>query len=434
MNFFQHADRYCFDCDIKFQTINVYRAHKKHYCNSRRSDGQTTPKSELTPNSSGAAISPQSMNRSDTPNAPFIQPPENFIVLHTNPIMIIPHALIQSGRVFQGPMSVFSAGLSNSENNCYIAENGSLRVVATAVVPEVLKTPKQGPRPRTPVVTAGPTEKPPKIINNNNNEHKHIKKDSPKETTPLDLSLRKTPPSSKRQRVIDEDIEPLEVRDLSMDSRNSLTPEQIVCAPSLPNSPSMSPSPKRRLLSPRSSATVSVPIESPIPNILPEQLSVRAMFPPELARTLEMAIKTAAANAVAKQLDNSKTPISASTSSSSPQIYVKQGSWKCKECNIVFCKYENYHAHKQHYCSARNQDSELDGKSASLSPIMPQNPAENAQVGSYQQLICAACGIKYASLENLKAHQKHYCGKGAANLSVLENQVCCFRSKWITDM
>lgn len=406
--------------------MNVYRAHKKHYCNSRRSDGQVTPNPELTPNSSGAAISPQSLNRSETPNTPFIQPPENFIVLHTNPIMIIPQSLIQSGRLFPGPMSVFSAGLSNSENNCYIAENGSLRVIATAVVPEVLKTPKQGPRPRTPVGTPVPIEKPPKSINNNNNDHKHVKKDGSKETTPLDLSLRKTPPSSKRPRLIDDDIEPLEVKDLSMDSRNSLTPEQIVCAPSLPNSPSMSPSPKRRLLSPRSSGTVSVPIESPIPKILSDQMNVRTMFPPELARTLEMAFKTAAANAVAQQLDNTKPPISASTSSSSPQIYVKQGSWKCKECNIVFCRYENYHVHKSHYCSARNQDSEQDGKSVSLSPIMSQNPAENAQVVSYQQLICAACGIKYASLENLKAHQKHYCGKGAANVAVHENQVSDF--------
>lgn len=361
------------------------------------------------------------MNRSETPNATVIQTSENFIVLRTNPIMIIPYALFQTGQMFQGPMSAFSTGASNSENNCYVAENGSLRVIATAVVPEVLKTPKPGPRPRTPVVTPAPIEKPPKSINNNNNDTKHIKKDCPKETIPLDLSFRKTPPSSKRQRI-DDDIESLEVKDLSMDSRNSLTPEQIVCAPSLPNSPSMSPSPKRRLLSPRSSATISVPSESPILNMLPEQMNLRPMFTPELARTLEMALKTAAANAVAKQLDNAKIPISASTSSSSPQIFVKQGSWKCKECNIVFCKYENYHAHKQHYCAARNQDSDLDGKSASLSPIMSQNPAESAQ--AYQQLICAACGIKYASLENLKAHQKHYCGKGAANVSVHENQVC----------
>lgn len=332
--------------------------------------------------------------------------------------MIIPYSLIQTGQFFQGPMSALAFGTVNSENTCFVAENGSLRPVATAIVPEVIKTPKPGPRPRTPVVTPAPVEKPAKPINNNNNEPKHIKKDVPKETTPLDLSLRKTPPSSKRR--IDDDVEPLEVKDLSIESRNSMTPEQIVCAPSLPNSPSMSPSPKRRLLSPRNIAptAANVSIES-IPNIIPEQLSLPPIFPPELARNLEIAFKAAAANA-AKQLEIPKPPITASTSAASPQIYVKQGSWKCKECNIVFCKYENYHAHKQHYCSARNQETELDGKSASLSPIITPNPTESAQV-AYQQLICAACGIKYASLENLKAHQKHYCGKGAAN--VLDNQV-----------
>uniref|UniRef100_A0A182JKP9 Zinc finger protein ush n=1 Tax=Anopheles atroparvus TaxID=41427 RepID=A0A182JKP9_ANOAO len=118
-----------------------------------------------------------------------------------------------------------------------------------------------------------------------------------------------------------------------------------------------------------------------------------------------------------------------------PQIFVKQGDSKCKECNIVFCKYENYLAHKKHYCSARNQD---DGDHAKISPpISPQTlgsatgtvvgspagsissggPGARNSVGvvggpvAYQQLICAACGIKFTSLDNLTAHQMYYCPK-----------------------
>lgn len=111
------------------------------------------------------------------------------------------------------------------------------------------------------------------------------------------------------------------------------------------------------------------------------------------------------------------------------QIIVKQGVSKCKECNIVFCKYENYLAHKKHYCSARHQqpaaaalpqlqadaepshsqpgDSERD-----RSPTFPAIAASLQHAPTtYQQVICAACGIKFTSLDNLSAHQMYYCPK-----------------------
>lgn len=93
-----------------------------------------------------------------------------------------------------------------------------------------------------------------------------------------------------------------------------------------------------------------------------------------------------------------------------PQVFVKKGVSKCKECNIVFCKYENYLAHKKHYCSARNFD-ETDGNkvSPSISP-QPKSPGNSL---AYQQLICGACGIKFTSLDNLTAHQTYYCNNRA---------------------
>lgn len=110
-----------------------------------------------------------------------------------------------------------------------------------------------------------------------------------------------------------------------------------------------------------------------------------------------------------------------------PQIYVKQGVSKCRECNIVFCKHENYIAHKKHYCSSRMTDDTTD---TSAKPSPPTSPTANnanaaaaaattgggngaiaAPTLAYQQLICAACGIKFTSLDNLNAHQMYYCPK-----------------------
>ncbi|XP_006566425.2 zinc finger protein ush isoform X4 [Apis mellifera] len=82
-----------------------------------------------------------------------------------------------------------------------------------------------------------------------------------------------------------------------------------------------------------------------------------------------------------------------------PSVLVKQGVSRCKECNIVFCRHENFVAHKKHYCQARET-------SVSNSPPPPGTPSP-----PLVQLICAACGIKFASMDNLVAHQAFYCPK-----------------------
>lgn len=244
---------------------------------------------------------------------------------------------------------------------------------------------------------------------------------------------------------------------LLLNSSNSASPEQIVCAPSLPGSPPLTPSPKRSSCSPRGILTIS-------PNSLVSSLHVnqpnahtpsailRPLLTNELtARLTENVAAVAALNAhssahhlldgqnleLALNIANSAVPLSKTTpplaaanvankkllsgSSSAlpivqPQIFVKQGVSKCKECNIVFCKYENYLAHKKHYCSARNLDENADGKTK---PSPPTSPLANNVGGNsaatahpaYQQLICAACGIKFTSLDNLQAHQMYYCPK-----------------------
>ncbi|PNF27198.1 hypothetical protein B7P43_G06490 [Cryptotermes secundus] len=132
-----------------------------------------------------------------------------------------------------------------------------------------------------------------------------------------------------------------------------------------------------------------------------------------------------------------------------PQVLVKQGVSKCRECNIVFCKHENYMAHKKHYCSARLEGGGGGGGDGGSVPSpqggVPSSPSGNTSnsgspphskdhgrsasptIGSSSgqqqqspvgqkpptllQFICAACGIKFTSYDNLTAHQAYYCPK-----------------------
>lgn len=245
---------------------------------------------------------------------------------------------------------------------------------------------------------------------------------------------------------------------LSNDS-NSVTPEQIVCAPSLPGSPPLTPSPKRS--SPRGNLAGS-------PNSMQSSGSLHhvshqhatshhqqqtAMLRPLLTtdhltgrlaesphnsqidrQNVELALRlSSSATSTVSTVTNTNTiqndtghtnkqtvlninkknsGASGVSSIGQPQIFVKQGVSKCKECNIVFCKYENYLAHKKHYCSARNLDDKDGGKpSPPPSPVPSNLTPGTAPPLAYQQLICAACGIKFTSLDNLSAHQMYYCPK-----------------------
>ncbi|XP_064467066.1 zinc finger protein ush-like isoform X2 [Ornithodoros turicata] len=131
------------------------------------------------------------------------------------------------------------------------------------------------------------------------------------------------------------------------------------------------------------------------------------------------------------------------------QVVVKQGTSRCRECNIVFYKHENYVAHKRHYCASRQQKlnrlatssssgdecSRDDMVSVKVSSPVASNMSPNAPrvatpgsdtaatrpspvaSGSppvphpMYQFYCLACGIKFTSLSNLQAHQTYYCPK-----------------------
>nr|XP_019526150.2 zinc finger protein ush isoform X1 [Aedes albopictus] len=508
------VDRYCSDCDIRFSSTKTYRAHKQHYCSSRHREGQSNNSTPKPQHKSGSQSPP------DVPKTPPVAPQQPFLALPTNPIIVIPYSLIRGASVIPALLSSLAPGISNPESACFIFQNGALQPIAVSAAAaaaaaanaaaaaaasvQQTPTPHQPPPPlggsgshsRVQTPNVGGSES----SSNSNNSTGEVlkavnKRDNVKESsTPLDLSVRG---GNLRERSLSLSSA-ISVEQLRMDfdslmegkenlsvSGDSITPEQIVCAPSLPGSPPLTPSPKRRSNSPRGGGGVggsgsgagsrgdrdgSVSI-SPLTLQQQQQLLMRPLLPADIALRLsaadpalnlnlnilpnsslltqkgvELALRLSSgsnSNCVdptSKNLSqpqmspllNSISPtnnVQVPVLPSTPQIFVKQGDSKCKECNIVFCKYENYLAHKKHYCSARNLDPDGDNPKTSP-PISPQAASPSTPTGAaasvlgggarssgggppiaYQQLICAACGIKFTSLDNLSAHQMYYCPK-----------------------
>ncbi|XP_055683950.1 zinc finger protein ush isoform X2 [Lutzomyia longipalpis] len=425
------VDRYCSDCDIRFSSTKTYRAHKQHYCSSRHRDGQILNHVSSKPPSlvKGGSQSPPEIAKSP-PSAQ----PQAYLALPTNPIVIVPCSVIRGASLLPGPLTSLAQNVTNPEATCFLLQNGSLTPIAQAlsVQPHIPnQPPSRGPTPAA-EKDNGVVAIPDVLRVVNKKDHQQ-----PRDPTiPLDLSVRRMTTARERSQSFssvtsadansrpDVDVSAEGKENVSVGS-DSLTPEQIVCAPSLPGSPPLTPSPKRRSNSPRGGSI----------SVSPNSILMRPLLPAELTPQVLVRLNS---EAVLPPLVPGPSPGAppATATPLPPQIFVKQGVSKCKECNIVFCKYENYLAHKKHYCSARNLD---DPEGAKVSPpVSPTATSPLAAAGqqaipvaggglAYQQLICAACGIKFTSLDNLSAHQMYYCPKRvelAVQQSLIQKDRC----------
>ncbi|XP_012230417.1 zinc finger protein ush isoform X2 [Linepithema humile] len=313
------TEKYCRNCDIKFNSLKTYRAHKSHYCNTRHVVKDALPTPTAAPASSVKTSPPTSSSPGESP------PPQPCLALPTNPILILPYSLLRGASVLAAP------ALPTPDTACFLLPNGSLQPMTrgltpatqnTVVEPLVLRAANKPTTPASMVVAAST---------------------SPSASTPLDLSVRRSPEHQDEK-----------------EDRMSPTPSSL-------------PPPQG---SPRSRGSGSPRTRSVGPS---QSVAGGAVVPPAPA---ELALRLA---------ELPPPPV--------PGVLVKQGVSRCKECNIVFCRHDNFVAHKKHYCQARET-------TVSNSPPPPGTPSP-----PLVQLICAACGIKFASMDNLVAHQAFYCPK-----------------------
>ncbi|CAG9853701.1 unnamed protein product [Phyllotreta striolata] len=389
-----NSDRYCAECDIRFSSQKTYRAHKLHYCNSRhlvKLPSAPTPKASSS-TSGSSPTSPVDNRPCRTPPSPTTQTAaqQPFLALPTNPIIIVPYSLFRNASVL--PALNAASGLPAPDAPCFLLPNGTLQPMSSALANQ---------------------------LSQQSESHKNEKtKEPPSSSAPLDLSVKKY---SEGNAVVESGDD----HDTNTPN-HSVSPEKCKSVHSSQNSPpttpvsncESSPSPKIKEETSRSSSpkklrsVLKCTQNTDNKRISPEVNIQQFDHPLFLRQSLPLL-----APEVQLRLE---PPLPAVM----PQVLVKQGVSKCKDCNIVFCKLENYVIHKKHYCSARTQD-ENQSKFSGSPPASPSS-AETASpaAGQYQQLICLACGIKFTSLDNLNAHQAYYCLKRGETADVRKCAKC----------
>ncbi|KAL1124601.1 hypothetical protein AAG570_001225 [Ranatra chinensis] len=343
-------------------------------------------------------------SRHSAPPPPPPPQPHPFLALPTNPVLLVPYSLFQGASLLS---AAATAGLPATDTACLLLPDGTVRPISQAINPNSHH-----------LATRTPPEKHPRKVN----EKPCKESESEISSSPLDLSCRQ-----RDEREIVNHQTPF----------HSPEHEDIVCAPSIPlilstsstcsspspapvspalsststrksdnrrprsDSHSNSPSPKSSAVSPSSQMGAARPPSA-------DMLSQAAMLP---LLTPELALRIAAAAGGSELTPPPPPPV--------PQVLVKQGDSKCQECNIVFYKHENFVAHKKHYCSARkipdpSSADKLGSPGESKSPAPSSAALPTTSKPTMYQFICAPCGIKFTSYDNLTAHQTYYCPKRAA--------------------
>lgn len=120
------VDRYCQECDIRFSNLKTFRAHKLHYCSTRNVIKRT---SSANPSSSpGLPVDSRPSLLFGLPNHRTSQP---FIALPTNPVLIVPYSLIQTGYLLSGPIT---SNLSSQEGVYLLLPDGNIQLITQGIV------------------------------------------------------------------------------------------------------------------------------------------------------------------------------------------------------------------------------------------------------------------------------------------------------------
>lgn len=349
-------DRYCAECDIRFSSQKTYRAHKMHYCSSRHmikhsnttSTVPTNSKTTSSCTSGSTPASPVETPNCRTPPSPNPSAQQPFLALPTNPIIIVPYSLFCNASVL--PPRLPGTNFPNPDTPCFLLPNGTLQPMTQALNCSS---------------SSSPSSEAPKANNK-------LKEPTAKESAaaPLDLSIRKSPG------VIETHTDQRNKSQEREEKTISPTPEKV-SPPSTPVSKIRnSPSPKRKLEI-ENSRSCSPRVSRTTPKSNPDL--DRSQTSPEATSNLVTAfgihpalhpllLRPGSLSLLSSELQMKVSPVELPTippAAAAPQVLVKQGVSKCKECNIVFCKYENYVIHKKHYCSARLQEDDTSRSSAS---------------------------------------------------------------------
>ncbi|XP_022254579.1 zinc finger protein ZFPM2-like [Limulus polyphemus] len=455
--------RYCSLCHIQFCSMNTFQAHKKHYCNNRKVQvASSTCKSSVEPQLvESQNFNVQDSEESELQRIPTLEAKEPLInscfhATSTNPLIAMPYlppVVVKSisSNVLLPSATVKLNGslLSESEPTCYSSLRNTLPL-------------KVGiPCDNLPCVQSSkilaeddcPEEKP--STNNCGEVLKKTQKEEILETQSsgvlgLDKCSEQKAPEKKthEKEILETQSSGVLGLDKCSEQKAPEFPIDLTVGKDINNANvfislnehSHSSSDDNMTVLCKSECHKNIEPHQPYTTMKTELSS--AISCGLLPSRLQMSCHKPA-------LVNSSNPFSdVPSSSTNSQALVKQGSSQCKECNIVFYKYENYMIHKKNYCSSRQQktkhntvtpsktkhntitptatsstiidtelqqdgtcDLEIDSSKITAAnktlETLPSQPIER----QYFQFFCLACGVKFTSLKNLKAHQTYYCSK-----------------------
>lgn len=132
----QPIDRYCQECDIRFSNLKTFKAHKQHYCSTRNVI-------KRAPNANSSPSPNLSIDSRITPPLSFAlasqNPPQPFIALPTNPVLIVPCSLIQAGNMLSSPVT---SGLTAQDGVYLLLPDGTIQMVAQGMTNQASRVPE----------------------------------------------------------------------------------------------------------------------------------------------------------------------------------------------------------------------------------------------------------------------------------------------------
>ncbi|CAL1272557.1 unnamed protein product [Larinioides sclopetarius] len=454
-----NSKSYCEACKIQFMSVDTYHVHKQLYCKSRNEKEETSSSPSLPESTPGPSFkaNPETVVIRSGVNggvsSSIIQPQAIYAAISTNPLILLPCSLVN------GQGLVPQNGVIPTGGPGIVLQTGIACPTIVEKAPAV-KSKEEGPPSRKtshPIMNFN-SDSSDRVLNAaasslrkrkmsegdvlnlkktcNNELVQSVDCDADKKDSepaaldqdaPLDLSLKskftsslsKSPLKRKNSVISTGSPSPsfLNTSDSGSPSRSSVLHSRVTLSPSSPYSgdgiryPSHVP-----VVLPRVSHAVT-DRASPLPSILqPDILNEKTVVPPGMP----------------------------------PPKLLKHGNNICEDCNIVFYKYDNYLAHKKHYCAYRRQQLSAIAAAAAASSqehLSDDNNSNHSGINesstSYQSddtvksgirrmehstetfrsviskpshaavFCCDACGVKFSTSDNLHAHQTYYCIKKA---------------------
>ncbi|CAG0918737.1 unnamed protein product [Notodromas monacha] len=348
---------YCRDCGIQFSSASTYQVHRKHYCQGG-GGGVHQLEDEVVPGGGGAGFHPATATLLAAAAAA-ASDASLCVVLPTNPLLVIPYQVLQCARYI--PVGVVPPG------SITVGPDGTLTTTTANNSSTTMSNNSSRVRKR-----------PATIIRASGGSGDHSIDDEVVEPSAAELEENKAPFSHHHHH------------------HNRETHQQ----------------PARRMVMvvKQDGGVVEECGDGAAgPLDLSKPLAHGSSLPqPQPSSQLTGESPSSADDTVVSLITTTDSTHTDSGTASLRSYVTKKGVSKCSACNIVFYKRENYLVHKEHYCASRG------GGESSITADVGGAAGGGKQVVLQQQqtcgmYTCGACGTRFSSPKNLRAHQSYYC-------------------------